>query len=404
MAVALRRSRVSEPFFCARYALSPYRGCGHGCLYCDGRAEKYYIEGDFVHDVEERAWLPDALGAELRTVREKAFVSLASGVSDVYQPRERRLELTRRCAEALARHRFPAVVATKSNLVLRDLDVWSEIARESGFLLLTSIAILDEDLRSDVEPGASSIAERFEMLARFKDAGCATGVLAMPVLPGLSDDDETLDELYRRCAEVGVDCVIPGNLTLRPGRQKELFTMYIARSRPDLVPTYRRLYAEERASGNTEYGYRAALYRRFADLGAKHHLPPAIPHTVFAGRIGVACELHLVLSHMVSLYRNRGIDTHRLEIAVGRYRNWLDRTRVTFNRRRALEPSWVDDEVRLTFDDHERATELLGNEKLAAFATRIVHDRAVLDYRTLELTGGRAARYDVTSQTGSGAG
>ncbi|TVR54299.1 MAG: radical SAM protein, partial [Spirochaetaceae bacterium] len=379
------RSRVSEPFFCARYALSPYRGCGHGCLYCDGRAEKYYVEGDFVHDVEDRTWLPDALDADLRSVREKAFVSLASGVSDVYQPRESRLELTRRCAEILARHRFPAVVATKSNLVLRDLDVWTNIAHDSGFLLLTSIAILDEKLRSDVEPGASSIGERFEMLASFKAAGCATGVLAMPVLPGLSDDDDALDELFHRCAELGVDCVIPGNLTLRPGRQKELFLMYIARCRPDLVPLYRRLYAEERASGNTEYGYREALYRRFADLGAKHRMPPAIPHSVFAGRIGVACELHLVLSHMVTLYKNRGSDTQRLETALDRYRKWLDRTRVKFNRRRSLEPSWVNDEVRLTFDDPARATELLGNEKLAAFATRILHDRAVLDYRTLEL-------------------
>ncbi|WP_455382625.1 radical SAM protein, partial [Salinispira pacifica] len=195
---ALRRSRLPEPFFCARYSFSPYQGCGHGCLYCDGRAERYYVEGDFSRDIAVRINLPELLAREIGLARERAPVAVGSGVSDAYQPAEKRMRLTRACAEVIESSGLPVILATKSSLVERDLDIWSRVNRQAGFVLLMSINTTDELLRSRMEPGASSISDRFQTLRRFKDAGCGTGILAMPLLPFLSDAPASIERLVER--------------------------------------------------------------------------------------------------------------------------------------------------------------------------------------------------------------
>lgn len=382
---ALRKSRLHGAFFCSRYSFSPYQGCGHGCLYCDGRAEKYYVEGEFDKDIVARDNIPQLLAKELATLREIGTVSIGSGVSDAYQPVEVSLELTRRCAEVLAEHSCPVVLATKSSLVERDIDLWGRIAQRAGFTLLMTIVMVDDDLRSEVEPGASSIPDRLRTLKRFKDAGASTGVLAMPVLPGLSDSETQLRELFGSAADAGVDCIIPGNLTLRPGRQKDLFLDYIRNRRPELVPLYEELYAEDRQSGNTTLEYRRRLYPAFGRLLDDLRLPAQIPHYAFKGRIPAPDEVHILLCHMIELYGRRGVDIGRLKRSSERFARWLDEKRRTFNRRRSLPPEWVATEFFSALERENRARALFDNRKLAGFVQSVVGEGRTLNYQSLEL-------------------
>lgn len=377
---ALRKGRLHEPFFCSRYSFSPYQGCGHGCLYCDGRAEKYYVEGVFDSDIVARGNLPDVLAKELSNLRELGTVSIGSGVSDVYQPVEADLELTRRCAEVLCATRLPVVLATKSSLVERDLDLWSDIANGPGFTLLMTIVTTNSELAADVEPGASSIGERFETLRRFKQAGATTGILAMPILPGLSDSESEIAGLYRAAASAGVDCVIPGNLTLRPGRQKDLFLRYVSARHPDLVDQYRTLYEEERRSGNTVVSYRRALYPVFARLSGEVGIPAQIPHRAFTGRIPAPDELYLLLCHMTELYDN----ADRLHASLERYASWLDEKRRYFNRRRSLHAEWVTEELYTDLATEDSDGRLFGNRKLLRFVRNVL-DGGVFDYASKQL-------------------
>ena len=138
--------------------------CQHGCLYCDGRAEKYYVEGEFDRDIIIRSNLPEVLERELPKLREKGFVSIGSGVSDAYQPVEEQEKLMQKCAEILVQHPFPVTVLTKSALILRDIDLWTKVHERSGFMLVVSLAFADDELRSTFEPGAGTIEQRLTML------------------------------------------------------------------------------------------------------------------------------------------------------------------------------------------------------------------------------------------------
>lgn len=391
---ALRRASLPDPFTNALYACSPYRGCGHGCSYCDGRAEKYYVEGDFARDIVAREWLPDVLSRELATLREWGALALGSGVTDVYQPCERTARLTRRTVEAVAdmpdRSRaggvapLPVVVLTKSSLILRDLELWQRIHSRAAVLLLVSITTLDEGVGRVFEPGASSVAERLEVLAAFKAAGLTTGALAMPLLPGITDTAASIETLYETLAEAGVAFVMPGGLTLRPGRQKTHFEAILGRAHPELVGLYQDAYREQLASGSPLASCRRELERRVASTRRRLGVPALLPHACVRRLLEPHDELWVLFAQMGQLYGERGVDTRRLRAAADRYGDWLKGLRTQLRRRRALPASWLPERFHGAAGSGELAT-VLGNEKLARFADRVVHQRAELDQRTLAL-------------------
>ncbi|HTX74497.1 MAG TPA: hypothetical protein VMC79_16825, partial [Rectinemataceae bacterium] len=165
---ALGTATIPDSFTHSLYRLAPYTGCEHGCLYCDGRAERYFVEGQFERDIVIREDIPELLRAELPRLRESGIIGIGSGVTDPYQPTEGRVALVRRCAEQLARYphgddrqvpslelyenhaspaspRLCAMVMTKSKLALRDLELWGRLNRVTGFMLLVSLTSLQED-------------------------------------------------------------------------------------------------------------------------------------------------------------------------------------------------------------------------------------------------------------------
>lgn len=381
---------LPDQFTRSLYKVAPYRGCEHGCAYCDGRSERYYVEGDFERDIQEKRDVPARMEADLPKLRERGLVAFGSGTTDPYQGREAKLELTGACARLLASGpvppagTMPALVMTKSALALRDLPAWSAVAKRAGFVLMVSLTSLDEELRSLMEPRASPFADRLRMIRDFKAAGCAVGVLAMPFLPGLSDGEDSIRGVYEAASEAGADFILGGGLTLRPGRQKDHYLDVLAAARPELLGPTRDLYREERPSGAPTAAASRALFARVASIQRDCGVPPFLPHRLYAAMVPPHDALRLLLRDMADLYGERGVDVRGLRRSADAYDRWLVSRRRTFRRKRTLPAGWLDDAL----PEAARRGELrsiLGNAKLARFCESVVLDGARLDYVTLKV-------------------
>jgi len=397
----LKPADLPDNFTRSLYKIAPYRGCGHGCRYCDGRAERYYVEGDFERDVVIREDIPELLAADLRKVRERGFVAFGSGTTDPYQPLEASEDITGRCAALLAaraddaaqgRARFalPAMVMTKSALALRDLPLWRRVNAASGFLLMVSITSLDEELRAAMEPGASGFAERLSLLKSFKESGCAVGALAMPFLPGLSDDEGSIRALYEAVSSIGVDFVMAGGVTLRPGRQKDFYLNALAAYRPDLLERTRALFSNEKESGAPWSSATKDLRARIAHVSRDFGLPWLLPHAIYSRILPAHDSLRLLLRDMLELYGARGIDTAALRASADRYDAWLVAQRRAFRRRRN-EGYRVLEEALPRAEASGELEKVLDNPRLSRFVGAIVREGAVFDYRSLRLLGEKSS-------------
>lgn len=378
---ALKRGLIPDPFFISRYALSPYQGCSHGCKYCDGRAERYFVEGVFEKDIVVRSNLPALLKKERSLLREKGIISIGSGTTDAYQACEGQHRITRQLLEEVEDMGYPLLIATKNHRLLKDLDLLKKIQQKSGFILAVSLTTLDSGVLKKMEPGASSVEERLEMLRQAKDAGLNAGVLAMPFLPGLSDSPETMENLYRELSSVGVDFVIPGFLTLRPGRQKDLYLETMEGSFPELSGTTFDLFREDRPGGSPLKSYRDRLTPHFYRLMKKYALPALIPHTVYKDRINLCDEFLILMMHMQDLYRWEGVPIGRIKQALKHYTDWLTPVRRDFQRRRSLPAGYPDLLLR---EEIRKGLEFLGNPRLADFLISVSEGKT-LDYLNLKL-------------------
>lgn len=324
---------LPEPFMVSLYrALAPYRGCGHGCAYCDGRAEKYYVDGEFERDLAVRRNVADRIRLDVevgKATLDYGSVCVGSGVTDVYQPLEARLGLTRGILEALEPAGLPVVILTKSSLVERDYDV---LSRFPSALIMVTLTTTDDGLAAWLEPGASPPSERLAVVRSARKAGFMSGVMAMPLCPGLCDDDEHTDALATAAQDAGAQFVCPGHLTLRPGRQKDFFMCRLAERRPDMVPHYHDLYRENRQSGSPLSSYlRSASARLGAQLAACG-MPASIPWSVYSRLLAPHDALFVLLCHMDELYARRGVNTEPLRDARGRYASWLRESRRNLRR------------------------------------------------------------------------
>jgi DNA repair photolyase len=185
----INRFRHVDDWFWAAYSVNPYRGCAHLCVYCDARANQYGLSESFEEKVFFKENAAEVLERQLP--RLKRDVVATGGVCDSYQPIEEERELTREVVEVLGRHRFPVEVLTKSDLVLRDLDLYGEIDGRSWACVFFTITTFDEEVASRFEPGAATPERRLEAMRRVAGAGLTTGVAMMPLLPGITDGELT---------------------------------------------------------------------------------------------------------------------------------------------------------------------------------------------------------------------
>ncbi len=302
----LRDQGFTDAWFMARYGMNLYRGCQHACAYCDGRAERYHVQGDFERDIVVKTNALRLLDRELAGLPEPGFVFLGGGVSDSWQPAEAQHRLARGALERLLQRGLPVHLLTKSALVLRDLDLLADLHRRSRAIVSFSIQCLDDRLRQRFEPGAAPIGARFAALEAAKARGLVTGVMAMPLLPGISDQPQAIDALLDRAADAGVDFVLWSGLTLRPGVQKQGFLGAVQQHDPALIPGYQAVYATERPSGGADPRYYRRLEERVRESLDRRGLADRIPRAVFSGLIPQPIEAAVLLEHRQAAWARRG--------------------------------------------------------------------------------------------------
>ena len=240
--------------------MNVYRGCTHGCIYCDSRSRCYGFTHPF-EDVEVKINAPELLEAALRARRNPCMIGTGS-MSDPYMPRERELGLTRRCLELICRYGFGATVQTKSDLVLRDLDLLAEIHRRAKCVVQLTLTTWDPALCRILEPGVCDTQRRVEVLAALRDRGIPTVVWLTPILPFLNDTPENVSAILTACGEAGVRGVIffDMGLTLREGN-REYFYEALDRHFPGLKERYVRAYGNAYALSSPNSPSLMALFR-----------------------------------------------------------------------------------------------------------------------------------------------
>jgi DNA repair photolyase len=214
-------------------SINPYRGCEHGCIYCFARPNHEYLGFSAGLDFETKILVkedaPELLRQELSSKRWHPQVIAISGVTDAYQPVERRLKLTRRCLEVLAEFRNPAVIITKNALVTRDVDILRELSEMAGALVFVSVTSLDGELARELEPRASQPLLRLDAIQTLSSAGVPVGVLVAPVIPGLTDHE--MPSILNAAAKAGAAAA--GYVPLRlPYGVAALFEEWLTRHRP----------------------------------------------------------------------------------------------------------------------------------------------------------------------------
>jgi DNA repair photolyase len=265
------RSRM--PF---RYTINAYRGCSHACTYCFARPTHDYLGLNIGEDFERRIVVKvnavERLRAELRDPRWTGE-SIAMGTNtDPYQRCEGKYRLTRGIVEVLGAAGNPFSVLTKSALVLRDLDVLAAAARRTEVSVSLSIGTLDEAVWRATEPGAPHPRRRVDAVRQLTDAGIRTGVLVAPVLPGMSDSAEQLEEVVAACVEAGARSVTAIMLHLRPG-VREHYLDWLRPRDPRLAADYERRY-QRAYLPDAEQKRLAARVRALAErAGARYATP-----------------------------------------------------------------------------------------------------------------------------------
>jgi len=215
-------------------SINPYRGCEHGCIYCYARPTHEYLGFSAGLDFESKIMVkenaPELLREELTSRKWKPQVIAMSGVTDCYQPVERKLSLTRRCLQVLADFRNPVAIVTKNHLVTRDIDLFQELARYRAVVVFVSVTTLDASLTPKLEPRASLPAHRLAAIKALSEAGIQTGVMVAPVVPALTDHE--MPRIIEAAVSAGAR--FAGYVTLRlPFGLGPLFEDWLARHFPD---------------------------------------------------------------------------------------------------------------------------------------------------------------------------
>ena len=218
-----------------------YRGCTHGCIYCDSRSACYQMDHAF-EDVAVKVNAPELLEDALRRRRRRCMIGTGS-MCDPYLPLERETRLTRRCLEVIDRQGFGVSLLTKSDLVLRDLDLLRRINQTAKAVVCTTFTTFDEDLCRVLEPRVCTTRRRFETLKACREAGVRTGVWLCPILPFLNDTEENLRGLLEYCFAAGVEAIVNFGMgvTLREG-DREYFYAQLDRHFPGMKERYIRAF------------------------------------------------------------------------------------------------------------------------------------------------------------------
>jgi len=264
----LNRTKPGMPF---QWTINPYRGCEFGCKYCYARYTHEYMEMDaaeFEEKIYAKSAAAELLRQELRRIDRKEHIAIGTA-TDPYQPAERRFGRTRAILEVFARESgWRLGIVTKSDLVVRDLDLLREVARRNVLGVNLTITTLDEKLAGMLEPRAPRPRLRLAAVERLSRAGIAVGVYPNPIMPAITDSERSLDQLARAARDAGAMMFGGGPLFLQPAARK-IFLPFLEEHFPKLAPHYRELFATSAYLGKP---YQEALRTRVEKIRERYGL------------------------------------------------------------------------------------------------------------------------------------
>ena len=254
----------------ATNGMNLYRGCTHGCIYCDSRSKCYQMTHDF-EDIEVKENALDLLEAALRRKRKRCMIGTGA-MSDPYMPLEKRLEYTRRALLLIEQYGFGIALQTKSDLILRDLEILKRINGKTKAVVQITLTTADEELCRIIEPNVCTTKRRFEVLKTLHDEGIPTVVWLCPILPYLNDTEDNIKRLLEMCVEAkvrGILCFGMG-LTLREGN-REFFYEQLDRHFPMLKQCYIRNYGNQYVVNSPHDAELMRLFHRTCEVNGILH-------------------------------------------------------------------------------------------------------------------------------------
>jgi len=308
----LNKHKRIDSWFVSRYGFNIYRGCLHACAYCDGRAEKYRVEGTFGEHITVKTNAPELLDRALDPARKRVplkrtHIMLGGGVGDSYHAIEEDYRLARRCLEVIGRRGFPVHVLTKSSLVERDFDVLESINRADGAIVSMSFSSTSDDISSVFEPGASRPSAKLATLARARERGLATGIFLLPVIPFVTDGPDVMKKALSDAKRAGVDFVVFGGMTLKEGRQKDHFMNVLRAYDRELELEYGIIYKGD-PWGNATPEYYSSIGQTFSAISAAYRIPGRMPTRLYRDVLDENDRVVVMLDSLAGLLQLQGRD------------------------------------------------------------------------------------------------
>lgn len=231
----LQKASHGEEWFGIDYNMNLYKGCCHKCIYCDSRSNCYQIE--HFDKVRAKQNEIEILRQELRSKRKKGVIGIGA-MSDTYNPFEKEYQITRKALELILYYNFGVSIETKSNLIVRDIDILKEINKKANIILKFTITTADDSLSRKIEKNVCISSERLKAMKQLSDQGLFVGTLLTPIIPFITDSEENIKEVIRLSAENGAKFVFSmGGVTLREN-QREYFFQELDKSFPKLKEKY----------------------------------------------------------------------------------------------------------------------------------------------------------------------
>lgn len=267
----LSKRMNGDSWFHSNHSMNIYRGCQFACAYCDGMSEYYHVDNYTTH-IRVKKNAPDILRKELKRLgyiqknrslldftdstgveNRKPIIGFSGGVSDSYQQAEKEYKVTRKGLEVLLENRLPVFLLTKSDLVLRDIELLKEINEVAHANVNFSVAFSDEEDKKRMEPFSSSIEERLDALRTLRDEGIHGGVMGMPLVPYIGDSLDSIRALVKMVKVANAEYILLGGMTLKPGRQKNHFLGVVKRYFPEKLSSIRAMYSNDNKYGVPKY-------------------------------------------------------------------------------------------------------------------------------------------------------
>ena len=243
------------------YGMNVYRGCSHGCIYCDSRSRCYQFTHPF-EDIEVKRNAPELLEKALRSKRKRCMIGTGA-MSDPYMHCEEDLRLTRKCLEIINKYGFGAAIQTKSDRILQDIDLLDEINRSAKCVVQITLTTYDDDLCRILEPNVCNTKRRIEVLEEMHERGIPTIVWLTPILPFINDTEENITSIMNECVRTGVKGIIDFGmgLTLREG-DREYYYAALDKHFPGMKQRYIRTYGNSYELPSPDAKELTAVYKK----------------------------------------------------------------------------------------------------------------------------------------------